>query len=79
MASSRNLIIMLLSIEAILVSASLVGTSIFSASGNGSIVLFLISVWGIASVEIIALVAIYHYITREEGSMDVTKLSKLKG
>ena len=77
-AASRNFIIMLLSIETILVASSLVGVSIFSASGNGAIVPFLLAIWGIASAEIIALVAIYRYIQKAEGNMDVTKMSKLK-
>ena len=78
-ATSRNFIIMVLSIEVVLVASSLVGVSIFSVSGSGNIVLLLLSIWGIASSEIIALVAIYRYLQRAEESMDVTKMSKFKG
>ena len=77
--ASRNFIIMLLSIEIVLVGSSLVGVALFSSSGSGNIVLFLLSIWGIASSEIIALVAIYSYIKKSQGNMDVTKMSKLKG
>ena len=47
-ATSRNFIIMVLSIEVVLVASSLVGVSIFSVSGSGNIVLLLLSIWGIA-------------------------------
>ncbi len=75
-AASRHFLIMILSVEVILVSASLLGVVFFFFNVGGGIMLPLFLVWTIAAAEAIALVAFYRYMAKFELSLDVSKLSK---
>ena len=76
--ASRNFLIMLLSIEVAITASTLLAMSFFYYVSLSDIIAFLITVWSIASVEVIALVAFNRYMIKEEISLDVAKLSKLK-
>ncbi|MCL5412416.1 MAG: hypothetical protein M1474_02120 [Candidatus Marsarchaeota archaeon] len=78
-AASRHFVIIILSVEVMLVSATIAATGFFFYYSAGNILLLLFAIWGVAAVEAIALVAFYHFMLHEEASMDVTKLSKLRG
>jgi NADH:ubiquinone oxidoreductase subunit K len=76
--ASRHFLVMMLSLEVALASAALLALSFYYYISISSIVLLLLSIWTVAATEVIALVVIYKYMIREEVSLDVTKLSKLK-
>ena len=59
LASSRNIIIMLLSTEVMLLSASLVAVTFFSFNTPGSILPLLFAIWSIAAAEVIMIMAFY--------------------
>lgn len=77
--ANRNFLIMLLSIEIAITASTLLAMSVFYYVSAFDIAIFLITIWSIASVEVMALVVFNRFMAREEASMDVTKLSKLKG
>lgn len=76
--ASRHFVIMILSIEVILVSSSLVAISFFSYLSQGSILPLLFAIWAIAAVDVIALVVLYRYLAKFKVSLDVTKLNRLR-
>lgn len=76
--ASRNFLIMMLSIEVAITASTLLALSFFYFVGGTDIVMLLLTIWAIASAEVMALVAFYRYMAKEEVSLDVTKLSKLK-
>ncbi|MDE1869169.1 MAG: hypothetical protein KGH60_04375 [Candidatus Micrarchaeota archaeon] len=77
-AASRHFVIMMLSVEVALIAATLVGTAFFYYVSSVNILIFLLAVWSVASVEVLSLVVFYRYLAKNEVSMDVTKLSKLR-
>ena len=77
-AASRHFVIMILSVELVLVSSSLVAVSIYSYVSTGEILSLLFAIWSIAALEVIALVVFYRYLAKMEVSLDVTKLTKYK-
>jgi NADH-quinone oxidoreductase subunit K len=76
--ASRNFLIMMLSIEIAITASTIMALSLFYFVSVSNIVLFLLTIWSIASVEVMALVAFYRYMVKGEISLDITKLSKLK-
>ncbi len=76
--SNRNFIIMMLSVEMALISSTLLAVSLFYYSSGGNVVPFLIVIWSIASAEAMTMIVFYRYMTRQQISLDVSKLSKLK-
>lgn len=76
--ASRNFLIMMLSVEVALVASTLLAISFFYFVASSDIVLLLLTIWSIASAEVIAMVAIYRYMVKEQISLDVAKLSKLR-
>lgn len=77
-AASRHFVIMMLSVEVALIAATLVGTAFYYYVLQANILLFLLAVWSVATVEVLSLVVFYRYLAKNEVSMDVTKLSKLR-
>ena len=77
-ATSKNFLVIMFSIELIIIAASLIGLTLYSSYG-GDIILLLISIWSIASVELIAAIALYRYLVKSGNGLDVSKLSKYKG
>lgn len=77
-AASRHFIIMMLSAEVAIIAGTLLATVFFYYSNPSDIVIMLIALWSVAAAEVIALVTFYRYLAKEELSMDVTKLSKLR-
>ena len=47
-------------------------------STNGNIISLLLSLWSVASIEVMAIVVVYRYLAKAEFGLDVTKMSKLK-
>jgi NADH:ubiquinone oxidoreductase subunit K len=78
MASSRHFLIMMISSEAAIAASALLATAFFSYVSAGNILALLLSVWSVAAMEAITLIAVYRYMARTGTPMDVTKLSKLK-
>ncbi len=80
-ASSKHFVIIILSTEIIIAGSILAAVSFFSASAaqNGSFGLLIISLWAIASTEIIVLVAFYVKMKTHVMDFNVTKLDKSKG
>ncbi len=79
-ATNKHFIIIMLSIELILVASMIAAVSYFSylVSPGGTGIVLLISIWSVAAVEIITLVAFYVYMKHIGYDFDVTRLSKLK-
>ncbi len=77
-AATRHFLLMILSIEVALVSATLLAVTFFYYSTQGNIMLLLFSIWGVAAAEAMVLIAFYRYMSRFEMSLDVTRLSKFK-
>lgn len=76
--ASRHFVMIILSMEVMLVAATILAVGFFYYYADGSIVLLLFAIWAIAAVEVIALIAFYQYMLKEESSMDVTSLSRLR-
>lgn len=79
MASSRHFLIMLLSAEVALTAPSLLVVAFFYYGMKGNVLAFLIALWSVASAEVIAIVVFYRFMSKAEASLDVSKLSNLKG
>lgn len=77
-AATRHLIIMVLAVEIILSASILLSVSLFSYGAGGDIIGLLFSIWSVAASETICLIAIYRYMSKNEMTMDVTKLSRLR-
>jgi NADH-quinone oxidoreductase subunit K len=77
-ASSKNFLIMMLSIEISITASTLLALSFFYFVSGSNIILFMLTIWSIASAEVMALVAFYRYMVKGEISLDITKLSRLK-
>ncbi len=78
--SDRHFVVLMLAVELILISSSIMLISFFSytQAPDPSAVPMLISIWSVAAVEIMALVTFYIYMKSKGYDFDVTKLSKLK-
>lgn len=77
-AASRHFLIMMLSVEVAIIASTLLATAFFYYAAPGDIIVLLLSIWTVASMEVLALVAFYRYLEVHDISLDVTKLSKLK-
>ena len=79
--ASRHFIITILSVEIIFAGSivALVGYFVGSAITNGTFFTILLSLWAVASTEIIGLVAFYVYMKGRVGDFDLKKLTNLKG
>ena len=78
MASSRHFLIMVISSEVAIAASALLATAFFSYVSAGNILMLLLSIWSVAAMEVVALVAVYRYMAKTGMIMDVTRLSKLK-
>ena len=76
--ASRNFLIMMLSVEIVIASSTLMALSFFYFVSSNGIVVFLRVIWSAASAEAMAIVALYRYLAKGQTSLDVTKLSKLR-
>lgn len=76
--ASRHFVVMVLSIEVMLVSSSLVAMSLYSYLFTGEILPLLFVIWAIAALDVIALVVFYRYLAKLKVSLDVTKLNRLR-
>lgn len=77
-AATRHFLLMILSIEIAIVASTLISTAFYYYNTAGNLMPLLFTMWTIAAVEAIALVAFFRYISKYEVDMDVTKLSKLR-
>jgi len=78
MASSRHFLIMMVSSEVAIAASTLLATAFFSYGSQGNVLALLLAMWSVAAMEVIALVVVYRYLSKNELSLDVTRLSKLK-
>lgn len=80
-ATQRNLIVILLAVELIFMSSTIALAGFISGStqGVGAGVVALVSIWAVAAIEVITLVAFYVYIKSNGYSLDVGLLSRFKG
>ncbi len=79
-AIEKNFITIMLAIELIFLASTIafVGFFTYSATPNASGFIGLITVWAVAAVEIISLIAIYIYMKANGFEFDIELLSKLK-
>ena len=77
-ATSRHFLVMMVSSEVAIIASTLLSTMFFYFSTSGNILVLLLSLWSVASIEAMALVVVYRYLTKTEVGLDVTKLSNLK-
>ncbi|MGC8651753.1 MAG: NADH-quinone oxidoreductase subunit K [Candidatus Micrarchaeia archaeon] len=77
-AATRHFIIMVVAVELMLLGSALLALSLFHYYAQGNILLLLLAIWSIAAIEVMAAVVLYRYMEREELSLDVRKLSKLR-
>lgn len=79
--SDKHFVVVLLGVELVFIaSLILLGYFFSSAAGpNPSGVALFISIWTVASAEVITLIAFYIYMKANGISFDISKLSKLKG
>ncbi len=78
MVASRHFLVMMLSSEVAIIASTLLSTMFFYFSVNGDIIPLLLSLWSVASIEVMALVVVYRYLVKMEIGFDVTKMSNLK-
>jgi NADH-quinone oxidoreductase subunit K len=76
--ASKNFLIMMLSIEIAITASTLLALSFFYFVSTNDILIFMLTIWSIASVEVMALVVFYRYMIKGKISLDITKFSKLK-
>lgn len=76
-AVTRHFILMLLAVEIILSASILLTVAVFSSVVGGDAIGMLFAMWTVAACEIMGMVAIYRYMSRNGISMDVRKLSRL--
>jgi NADH-quinone oxidoreductase subunit K len=77
--ASRHFLIMMLSVEIAISASTILAVSLFYFAESGSsILLLLLAIWSVASAEVMAIIVFYRYMARNEVSLDVTKLRKLK-
>lgn len=78
--TNRHFIIIMLGVELILLASTivLIGFMSYNASSSPSGVFLLLSIWAVASAEIITLIAFYVYMKAKGFDFDVSKLSRLK-
>lgn len=79
-ATNRNFIMIMLGVELIFIASTIVLVSSFSSnpSADPGGIFFLFSIWSVASVEVITVIAFYVYMKSKGFDFDVSKLSKFK-
>lgn len=79
-ATDRHLIAIMLAVELIFLSSTVALLTFLSSNQNAdsSGIMLLLSIWSVAAVEIIALIAFCVYIKGSGFSFDVSKLSKMR-
>lgn len=80
LSSHRNLIVIMLGIELIFVASTITLVSFFSYNPASTPigVMALFSIWAVASVEIITVIAFYVYMKYKGISFDVSNLMRMK-
>ena len=76
---SRHFVVMIISAEVALSAATVLAILFFDTSNNAYLLPLLFSIWAVAAAEVMALIALYRYMVREEVSLDVSKLSSFRG
>ncbi|MCL5008547.1 MAG: hypothetical protein M1156_01495 [Candidatus Marsarchaeota archaeon] len=80
-AVERNLIVIMLAVELIFLASTVAVVAFIaygSSTGGALGVMALISIWAVAAIEIITLVAFYVYMKARGYSFDVSLLSKMR-
>ncbi|MDE1846266.1 MAG: hypothetical protein KGH53_03240 [Candidatus Micrarchaeota archaeon] len=78
---SRHFIVTILSLELIFAGSivALAGFFGYATATNGEFFLIMLSLWAVASVEIVGLVAFYVYMRTKVSDFDLKRLMQLKG
>ena len=78
--TDRHFIVIMLAIELIFISSSILLVYFFAYGTNPdpSAVPMLVAIWSVAAVEVIALITFYVYMKSRGFDFNVTRLSKLK-
>ena len=78
-AVERNLIVILLAVELIFLASTIAIVGFMSYSQGSALgIMALVSVWAVAAIEIITLVAFYVYMKAKGYSFDVSLLSRMR-
>lgn len=79
--SSRHFIIVILSVELIFIASIVALVSYFTTSNivDGSFFIILVSIWSVASIDIIGLVTFYVYMKRKVVDFNLKELTGLRG
>ena len=79
-AADRHLIVIMLSVELIFAASIVALTGFFAARGSASpyAVTMLLSIFAVAAVEVMAVIAFYVYMRHYGVEFDMSKLSKMK-
>ena len=80
-AASRHLVVIMLAVEIMFIGSIIAAVGYFSSgiSTNGSFFIMLMSIWAVASSEIIVLIMFYVYMKGRSEEFDVSKMNSLKG
>ncbi len=76
LASSRHLLVLIVALELALAAATLAALANYGFASPAGLVDFLLVVWTIASAEVMCLVAIYRFLSRQGMGADVSSLSE---
>jgi NADH:ubiquinone oxidoreductase subunit K len=79
-ASNRNIIVMLLSVELIFIASTIILASSFYYNPKTSpdAVIMLFSIFSVAAVEVMAVITFYIYLKYSGTGFDMRKLSKIR-
>ncbi|MEM3839062.1 MAG: hypothetical protein QXF01_00565 [Candidatus Micrarchaeaceae archaeon] len=81
LASERHFIVLMLGITITLMSSTIALVAFFeynSSAPNPGAIVMLISIWAVAAVEVITLMAFYMYMKHRGADFDVSRLSQMK-
>ncbi|MDE1855655.1 MAG: hypothetical protein KGH49_00220 [Candidatus Micrarchaeota archaeon] len=79
--ASRHFVVTILSLELVFAGSitALAGYFTYSPAISGTFFTILLSIWTVASVEVVGLVAFYVYMKNKVIDFDLKKLTQLKG
>ncbi len=79
-ATDKHFVVIMLAIELVLASSTVLLVAFFAYNSvpNPGALVMLISIWGVAAVEVITLITFYIYMKYRDIGFDVTKLSRMK-
>ncbi len=76
--ASRHFLIMMFSVEIALTASTLLAVSLFYFTQAPGTIILLLAIWSAATVEVLAIIVFYRYMTAKGVDLDLLKLSKLR-